>query len=387
MTKYWNKIKEKFVNENGIISLGFSDVIGSGLSGIFWLYIASVIEPGDYGEIHYFLGIAGMAQIFSMFGNPHALTVYSAKNENIQSTLFLLSIIPTIISSVIIFMLFTRLDAALLVIGYVVFESVNSVILGRKFYRKYGKMILIQKSLTMILGIGFFYALGPSGIIFGLFLTFIPHLTIFLKEFNNYKIDFTLLKNKKNFIINNYFLTISGSFGGQIDKIILAPLLGFTILGNYSLSLQIFTILVMFSSIAFKFLLPQDASGVSNKRIKKYIILISIGISILGYTILPKLILEFFPKFVDTIDAIGIMSLAVVPEAITMLCMSKMLGQEKSKFILITKIISLLIIVIGFVILGPIFGIIGLAWVFVLASIIQAAILWSSTRILEKKEI
>ena len=155
MTKYWNKIKEKFVNENGIISLGFSDVIGSGLSGIFWLYIASIIEPGDYGEIHYFLGIAGMAQIFSMFGNPHALTVYSAKNENIQSTLFLLSIIPTIISSVIIFMLFTRLDAALLVIGYVVFESVNSVILGRKFYRKYGKMILIQKSLTMILGIGF----------------------------------------------------------------------------------------------------------------------------------------------------------------------------------------------------------------------------------------
>ena len=91
MTKYWNKIKEKFVNENGIISLGFSDVIGSGLSGIFWLYIASVIEPGDYGEIHYFLGIAGMAQIFSMFGNPHALTVYSAKNENIQSTLFTLN--------------------------------------------------------------------------------------------------------------------------------------------------------------------------------------------------------------------------------------------------------------------------------------------------------
>ena len=359
---------------------------GSGLSGIFWLYIASVIEPGDYGEIHYFLGIAGMAQIFSMFGNPHALTVYSAKNENIQSTLFLLSIIPTVVSSVIIFMLFTRLDAALLVIGYVVFESVNSVILGRKFYRKYGKMILIQKSLTMILGIGFFYVLGPSGIIFGLFLTFIPHLTIFLKEFNNYKIDFTLLKNKKNFIINNYFLTISGSFGGQIDKIILAPLLGFTILGNYSLSLQIFTILVMFSSIAFKFLLPQDASGVSNKRIKKYIILISIGISILGYTILPKLIPEFFPKFIDTIDAIGIMSLAVVPETITMLYMSKMLGREKSKFILIAKLISLITVVAGFIILGPIFGIIGLAGVIVIASVLQAGFLAFSNKFLEGEE-
>ena len=192
MTKYWNKIKEKFVNENGIVSIGISDIIGSGLSGIFWLYIASVIDPGDYGEIHYFLGIAGMAQIFSMFGNPHALTVYSAKNENIQSTLFLLSIIPTIVSSIIIFIIFTRFDTALLVIGYVIFESVNSVILGRKFYRKYAKNILIQKSLTIILGIIFFYAFGPSGIIFALVLTFIPHLTIFVKEFKTTKINFSL---------------------------------------------------------------------------------------------------------------------------------------------------------------------------------------------------
>ena len=380
MTKYWNKIKEKFVNENGIFSIGISDIIGSGLSGIFWLYIASVIDPGDYGEIHYFLGIAGMAQIFSMFGNPHALTVYSAKNENIQSTLFLLSIIPTIVSSIIIFIIFTRFDTALLVIGYVIFESVNSVILGRKFYRKYAKNILIQKSLTIILGIIFFYAFGPSGIIFALVLTFIPHLTIFVKEFKTTKINFSLLKNKKKFIINNYFLTISGSFGGQIDKIILAPLLGFTILGNYSLALQIFTILVMFSSVAFKFLLPQDASGFSNKKIKKFVILVSIVISILGFTVLPKIIPLIFPKFIDTIDAIGIMSLAVIPEAVTMLCMSQMLGQEKSKFILIVKLLSLFTIIVGFIIMGPIFGIVGLAWIFVLASVLQACLLFISTK-------
>ena len=79
MKNYWHSIKERFVNENGIMSIGISDLIGSGISAVFWLYIASVIEPGDYGEIHYFLGIAGMAQIFSMFGSPNALTVYSAK--------------------------------------------------------------------------------------------------------------------------------------------------------------------------------------------------------------------------------------------------------------------------------------------------------------------
>ena len=185
MTNYWNVIKNKLLKEDGIVSVGSADIIGGGISAIFWLYVASVMNPENYGEIHYFLAIAGMAQIFSMVGNSHALTVYSAKKENIQSTLFILSTIPTIISCIIIIMIFDRFDAGLLAIGFVVFESVNSVMLGRKFYRKYAKMILVQKSLTIFLGISFFYAFGPSGLIFALVLTFIPHLAIFIKEFLN----------------------------------------------------------------------------------------------------------------------------------------------------------------------------------------------------------
>ena len=100
MTNYWNAIKNKFLQEDGIFSIGFSDIIGSGIGAIFWLYIASVMNPDTYGEIHYFLAIAGMAHIISMLGSSHVLTVYSAKKEDIQSTLFLLSIIPTIISVV-----------------------------------------------------------------------------------------------------------------------------------------------------------------------------------------------------------------------------------------------------------------------------------------------
>ena len=48
----------------------------------------------------------------------------------------------------------------------------------------------------------------------------------------------------------------------------------------------------------------------------------------------------------DAVDAIAIMSLAVVPEAITMLYVSKMLGQEKSKSILIAKLIGLITIIL-----------------------------------------
>ena len=74
-------IKEKISNEKGIFTIGITDIIGTGVSSVFWLYIASVIDPGDYGEIHYFLGIAAIAQIISMFGNPNVLTVSSAKKK------------------------------------------------------------------------------------------------------------------------------------------------------------------------------------------------------------------------------------------------------------------------------------------------------------------
>ena len=209
-----------------------------------------------------------------------------------------------------------------------------------------------MKILTVILGIGFLYGFGYEGIILALGLTFVPHMIIFIKEFKNNKIQFNLLKSKRNFIINNYIVKLSGGLGGQIDKIILAPLLGFTLLGN--------------------------SSGLSNRNLKKILILISIGISILGVTVLPKIILVFFPKFIQAVDAISIMSIAVVPETITMLYMSKILGKEKSKIILISKLFSLSLLIIGFILIGPIMGIIGLALVMVLSSVTQTGILAAS---------
>ena len=69
------------------------------------------------------------------------------------------------------------------------------------------------------------------------------------------------------------------------------------------------------------------------------------------------------------------MSIAVIPEAITVLYSSKMLGREKSKFVLIAKLLDHAIIIIGFILLGPILGIVGLAIIVVVALITQAGFL------------
>jgi O-antigen/teichoic acid export membrane protein len=368
----WKNFKDNLIGQKGLLSIGFADIVGSAIAAFFWLYIATQLNPDVYGELIYFISIAGLAQMVSLLGSSNALTVYTAKNVKIQSTLFLISILAAAISLAIITIFYNRIDAGLLAVGFVVFSLVNSVILGKKLFVKYSKLVLSQKILTLILGIGLYFVFDVYGIIYGLALSYIPHLVVFVKEFSRTKIDFALLKPRKGFIINNYVMNLVAGLGGTVDKLIIAPVLGLALLGNYSLALQMFTMMMVFSEIVYKYLLPFDASGKSNKKIRQIALVVSIIIAILGVTILPNVVDWLFPKYVDATDAIQIMSLGVVPGTISILYSSKFLGMEKSKFVMTTKLVSLGVMFGGFLYFGPIYGAIGLAW------IIVAVLIWES---------
>ena len=361
----WKNFKDNIIGHKGLLSIGFADIVGSIISGLFWLYIATQLNPEIYGEVIYFVSIAGLAQMVSLLGSSNALTVYTAKNVKIQSTLFLISILAAAISLAIITIFYNRIDAGLLAVGFVLFSLVNSVMLGKKLFVKYSKLVLSQKILTLILGLGLYFVFDVYGIIYGLALSYIPHLVIFVIEFSRTKIDFALLKPRKGFIINNYVINLVAGLGGTVDKLIIAPVLGLALLGNYSLALQMFTMMMMFSAVVYKYLLPFDASGKSNKKIRQIALVVSIIIAILGVTILPNVVDWLFPKYVDATDAIQIMSVGVVPGTISILYSSKLLGMEKSKFVMTAKLVSLGVMFGGFLYFGPIYGAIGLAWIIV----------------------
>ena len=382
MEDTWNNIKDSIIRKKGLLSIGFADIVGSAISGLFWLYIASQVNPDVFGELIYFISIAGLAQLVSLIGSSNALTVYTAKNVKIQSTLFLISLLATAISLATITIFYNRIDAGLLAVGFVLFSLVNSVILGNKLFVKYSKLVLSQKILTLILGLGLYFVFDVYGIIYGLALSYIPHLVIFVKEFSRTKIDFTLLKTRRGFIINNYVMNLTAGLGGTVDKLIIAPVLGFALLGNYSLAAQMLTMMMMFSAVVYKYLLPLDASGESNKKIRQIALVISIIIAILGVTILPNVIDWLFPKFIDAKDAIQIMSLGVVPGTISILYGSKFLGMEKSKIVMIPKLVSLGVVIGGFLYFGPIYGTVGLAWVIVTALTWESIFLFIMNRTL-----
>jgi O-antigen/teichoic acid export membrane protein len=378
--------KEKIFGHKDLVSIGSANLLGNGISAIFWFSLASLINPEEYGQIHYFLAIAGMAQLLSLISTTNALQVYVAKNIKIHSTLFFISIIAGIVSSLVVFLFFSRTDTSLLVLGYIIFELSNGFLLGKKLFSNYAKFFLTQKILTVIFGFGLYFTFGVDGIIFGLVLSYVPYIWILVNEFRNTRIDFSLLKPRKGFLINNYGINISSAVGGQMDKLIIAPILGLELLGNYSLAMQFLVILLLLPTTVFKYLLTQDSSGKNTKNLKKNTIFASIGLAVFGIVVLPMIIPILFPNYIDTVIAIQIISVAIIPSTIGIFYDSKLLSIEKSKFLVIGKGIGLFTMISGFVILGPIYGIIGLAVTLVVSSCLQTLVVIIASKTIRYEE-
>ena len=361
-----------------LATLGSGDVIGSVLSAIFWFYLASQIKPDAYGEIHWFLGIAGIFSYIALFGTINTITVYSAKNVKIQATLYLISLIAGAVLSliiIIVFPAFYEIDSGVLVIAYIINTLALGDLLGRKLYSTYSKYVLTQKALTLGLGLAFFYYFGYEGILFALSLSYVFYIKRIFIIFREQKINFNLVKERIGFITNNYMVFLLAGFNGQIDKIIIAPLLGFALLGNYSLALQAIAIMMTFSAIFYKYILPQDSTGKNTKNLKIFAIIVSVSISLVGIFLGPIVIEVFFPKYLEAKDAIQIMSIIIAPSTIALIFESQFLGSEKSRVVLIGAIISLVILTGGMIILGLNFGIIGLAWSLIIATIAKMVFL------------
>ena len=69
-----------------LTNIGLGDIIGNGVTAGFWFYLAILISPANYGELHYFISIAGIISYVVLFGSQNTITVYVAKKIPIQST-------------------------------------------------------------------------------------------------------------------------------------------------------------------------------------------------------------------------------------------------------------------------------------------------------------
>lgn len=361
-------------------TVGFGNITASLISGIFWFYFASLLGAEQYGEVSYFIAIAGIASTISFLGLGNVVIVYTAKGEKIQPPIFVVGIVSSIISVIAVFLIFSQIGVSLYVFGYVIFSLATAEILGKKQYKNYSIYLITQKILMVAFALFFYYIIGLEGVILGIGLSFFPYITRIYKSFRRDKINFSLVRSRVGFIINSYTLDLSRTFSGYTDKLIVAPLFGFAILGNYQLGIQILSILSILPGIVYQYILPRDSSGESNKKLKKITITVSVILAILGFILAPIILPILFPKFTEAVEVIQIVSISVIPSTINLIYISKFLGNELSKIVLIGSGIFLAVQIISIFLLGTILGVNGIAVALVLGASSEAIFLVSVNR-------
>lgn len=386
MIDSWDKIKSVVTRFKDLTTIGFANVVSSAISGIFWIYIAALLGTEHYGEVSYFIAIASVVSTISFLGAGNTIIVYTAKGEKMQSSIFFITIISGLITSIVLFFIFYNLGVSLYVLGYVVFGLAAAEILGRKLYKNYSKYLITQKILFVGFALAFYYLMGPHGVILGYAVSCFPYSFRLYKGFKESKIDMSVIKSHFGFMMNSYVLDLSRAFSGQIDKLIVAPMLGFALLGNYQLGIQFFSLLILSPSIVYQYILPHDASGNPNRKLKKVTMLVSIFLAILGISLSPIVLPVLFPKFTEAVEVIQIISFATIPSSINLMYISKFLGKEKSKVVLAGSGIYLLVQILGILILGQLFGVNGVATAFVLAIVSESIFLISIDRFFQKNE-
>ena len=341
--------------------IGIGDITANGVSAIFWFYLATLILPSEYGQIHYFISIAAIASTFSLIGQQHTITVYISKNKTVISTLFLASILCSIVSFIVLALFFDKFDIGLLVIGFVLFSHGIASNLGYQNFKKYTIYSVLQKSLMVIFALGMYYFFGIEWILLGIALSYFVYSKVFLDGLTKFKIDFSQLKNHKKFISSNYFIMLTNIVTTQVDKLLIVPILGFTVLGNYSLAIQVITVMSILPSVVFKYILPQSSKGIQDKKLRRDTILVSFLLAGIGVFVLPTVIPIFFERFTEVVVIIQIMSFSIIPITINTFYFSKFLASENAKIPLFGGIISSIILVVGMIVLGSIYGVIGIA--------------------------
>ena len=356
-------------------TLAISDTISGLIGSLFWLYLASFLTVSDYGEVHLIIGIAGLALGISLIASSNTIIVYEVKKKELRGILFLFSLIIAACVSVILFIMYSRFDIILLTFGMICGEVLLGYFVGKKLFSKYGLFLILQKGLMILFTLGLYFWVGVEGIIYGIGISYLPSLVISFIILKKSPINFLTFKENFGFIFNVYTNKLLDHVRKHLDKILIVPILGFEVLGEFALAFQIYMLMNIFTSISFKFLLVNDSARVNTNKFKVIILLISILISVSGIILGPEVIPLFFPQFINSIEVIQILSLAVIPNVIVLIISSKFLGNEKSRFIIIGTLVHTTTYLSLVVLLGLEFGLFGVSMGFLASSIIHACYL------------
>ena len=305
-------------------------IVGAGLHGIFYLLFASVLNPTLYGELIFLIALAETFSIVSRFGLNHTITIFQAKNDNLMvQQVNLIAFLFTSIAAVILIPI--NLFVAILTLSMSFFVMAQHNLLGKRKFKKFMFISLLQGSLVLTITIFMYFLLDINGILIGMLISNFLCSLAYWRSLSRITLSFNKIKENLKVLIHNFGVDLSTNLSRRIDKLLIVPILGFTTVGIFQFNTQILFGLELIPLALHSFLLAEESSGVKHKKLIYLIILLSIGITISLLIFAPLFVNQFFPDYSSGIFSLQILSLALVPLTISAVYSAKLQSIKSTK--------------------------------------------------------
>lgn len=357
--------------------------LGSAILGaLFWLILASLLIAESYGQLNYLLASTFIFGTVALLGLNPTVTTFTAKgNEKIKHSSNMLALVSSVAFIAPLILLTGYLQLSVLLIGVAFFQMSMAELLGRKRYREYTIILVGQRAAQIALGISLYFLYGMDGIIFGYTISFLAFSYRYFLTVKHFRPDIQHIRTNFKFMVHSYAMELARTVSMFSDKLLIAPLFGFAILGIYQLGAQFLLFLGMIPTILYHYLLPQEASGNHSRKIGVGSFVISSILAAIFVAAVPWVITNFFPNFVSSIFPAQIMSIGIIPMTVTSILSSRFLGMERSRPVFIGAAIYVATQYTTITILGKMFGIVGLALSLVIALTVQSVYLLAAKRL------
>ena len=373
--EFLNQIKTLTGLNLGIGYVSLAHLGSAVIFALLWLTLASLLTVEEYGEINYLLAISLMGSIFSNFGLRITMLTYLPKGlTEIRNQINSLVLISSISIASLMLLFFQSISIFILIIATIFFVMSTAECLANKKYKEYVILLIGAQSTQVVLILIFYYIGGVEFALIGYAVGSIPFSYRYFSSLRFFKFRFNEIRSRYRFVIHSFSVLIARNVQWY-DKLLIAPLFGFFILGQYQIGIQFLLFVGVIPVILFQYLLPEKATGVSHTRLRYTGIIVTFVLVVILWFATPSIISNLFPKYVESIFITQIILIGAIPLTINALLEVKLLGLGESKYVFYGVLFYLGIQTISIFTLGLAYLTIGLAIGIVLALSSQASFL------------
>jgi O-antigen/teichoic acid export membrane protein len=367
----------------GLAYVSIGNIVSIGLGGLLWFFLATQMDATNYGSLNYYISVSTIALSVGIMGFESTLPTFLPKGiTRMLGQASALILISGVGLSIVLYIIFGSLSLVLAFVGLLFSTYSLAELLGKYLYKEFMILLIVSRLITLVSVPLLFNLYGVDGALYGYAISLFPVSYRFFISLRKFDLSLSTLTPIKNFFFHSYVLGISKNLVFFSDKLLIMPIFGLGILGSYQFGLQVLTAVSVIPIILYDYLLPQWAGDkkIEGKKIQLTGLLTSLAITVTMIFLIPQIITNLFPSFLNSVLSTQIILLAGIPLTMIAIFNSSLMANEKSYYVIAATGIFLATQYILIVCLGSLYGLVGLSISTVVASTAQATYLVMMTR-------